>query len=343
VRTQLQRALTRLRRRLDEERGGRAAWMAALVPLAGARRSGPTALMVGLGLVGLASFGLVALAPNGCTADLATTAAPASDLALRETPADAAVPASPRAEWSAVAPKAAPLAPKKGKAPAKAEAEAEGLAHPKIVFFGAFREVFTSLEECREGDGVASVRFEVEAVFDGEDPPFVEVVHFEEPNNVADSEIECLRQTLLAMDMVAPSPAFGPFRYNPTAVFHFDAEGKLRSEGINRGPTMHLFTATKTGADLTEAVAACSSTEAAVELELTFDPGTYALTAIVPTDETDVAKCVQNAVRELVRPTRRFEPIHPEDATLRCAFWVGKPSDYKCRRTGPDGNYVQDL
>ena len=342
VRTQLQRALTRLRRRLDENRGGRAAWMAAVMPLVGfKKKAGATMALtgVGLSLVGLASLGLVALGPNGCSADLAETpsANAGSASKMRESNRASTKPPAHRGTGSN-SPSDAPA----DSTPANV-GQGRAAPHPKVAYALAMRDTFAALQECRESVGPGSLRMQVEAVYADDVEPFIEAVYFDDPKNVTKDEAECMRQTMLAMAIPKPQGRFGSFRYTPTSDLVFDEYGNMTHRGINRGPTTHLFTATKWGDDLKEAAAKCdpkAAPGATAELELTFDPDSGVLVEVVGERGSRVSACVAKAVRDLVKPTRTFEPVHPEDATMRCSFALGEPDDYECRRMGPGGRYV---
>ncbi len=336
VRTQLQRVLARMRKQLDERRGGRAAWMTALLPFVGERQVpvvGTKALVVA-GLAGMFVFGAIAIAPNGCGSELARAPSPKRMAsASRDAVAPTVVPlaserrrdSTPTSDRPPVTAARMPLPPARP-------------AHPKLAFRDAFESTLEQLAECRDGTGPARVRVTPMVLFAREHDPVVESVELTQADAVSPAEQDCLRQTLLAMAIAQPEldPELEDWHFMPTNELSFDADGQLSHRAIHQFPPLWLVTQHKLGLDLRIAIAECdpnARADATIDVRIGFVPDTGALAMVDALHGKErLRSCAEAAIRTLVAPTVTFEPVRPEDALMDCTFSLGMAGMYTCAR-----------
>ncbi len=331
VRTRVQRTLERLRTRLDRRCGGRSAWTIALVPLARPRPAAQaTVAATVLGAIGITA---IVLWPPGCGAPLQ---------ALDDTASTSSAAASAYASSSATHDDA-----ERASTDAKRKAHARWSAPPraiprtdigtlKLAYFRALEEQKESFAECRDGSEAASVRIGGTLAFDDDRPPVVESVTFERIVGLTQDELECLRQTTLALDVAHVGPTSDEARaMNHRYDVDFATDGTVSLQGFRRGPPTDLFSQRKGGGDLDDAIAACGPGGATL-VRLTFDPATGGVTEI-DVAHSRVGTCIEDALRATLRASVSFEPERPEDATIVCTF---DAAGHACERLGPDGGYL---
>jgi hypothetical protein len=100
----------------------------------------------------------------------------------------------------------------------------------------AMQQVDALLEECRTGKGDAMLRVRPAIVFVDDGPPFVDAVEVPYHENLSSEEIECVRQTLLSLDVppaqLDPSIAT-PWRFQPITELYFDDDGALLRQQVS--------------------------------------------------------------------------------------------------------------
>ena len=346
VRTQLQRAIARLRDRLDRWRGGRASWMAALMPLV--RAPGPVP-------VGAGTIGAKTLTAGGVMAATVLWLAAANTQGCGVTSELAGTSAVDDPEPTPAKSKNVMAASSEGRTPTAARRadvgtrdklpEPKGM-HPKLAAARALRDVEEPLSECGDPDSPGATRLALAIRYYPDGRALFESVEFSDTHGLSAATLDCVRQTLLAREL--DMPPIEPFSDEPVVAgprmdVRFDDQGRAELRGVSRGPAMHLFTATKRGEDLDEAVAACGP--GTTQLQLTFEPDTGGLSvveALPPWASTERGACVAAAVLATVRRGRPFEPQAEADRHMRCTFGIDRdePGRYDCRRLGPDGRYV---
>lgn len=364
VRTQLHRALTRLRERLDHTRGGREAWMSVLVALGIEPRSVVTRTgMIGsksltVGGVCAATIGWLAVAmPNGCEAAFGSSTAtpsptgeqetapepPGSPLRVRhrvardvepdEAPADAPVPEPPDAEaipWQA----------------APASTTAMGV-HPQMAVSMALVGLWDSLGSCRPGKGVGKGRFVLTIRFDPDGSTEFERMDFARVKGLSDASLDCIRQSVLArgLDVKKVDPAMLGFGAEVSLEYRLRGEltidnGTSDFDSVEQQPARVLYFVDKDKPAALAAIETCGP--GPIDVEVGFDPKTGAIASARPLgDDADTrrGRCVAAVLMRTVGPARTFEPEDADDGLLRCSFGVPneteKETRHSCAHVGP--------
>jgi hypothetical protein len=334
VRSRLQRTLVRLRDRLDARGGGRKAWMAALVPFVGPMPVRGSTLFAG-GMISAMAIAVVVVAPHGCGGPLQTSAdepSAASPAGVRE---DATTPRSvPRAPRRSEPTQ--PTQPTRTREDSPAVAPAGDRGALKLAFFEALRDQTDALAECRDERGPGSARLASKVAYALDHAPIVESVELSRVAELTDDELECMRQTALALEIASVGlPPGGEGASVHVYDVSFADDGRVDIQGFRRGPPTHLRSRRKDGGDLDEAVAACAP-GGATEVRITFDPTTGAATQI-DADHPRVGACIDAALGQTLLGSRPFEPERPEDAIIVCTF---DDDGHSCARLGPDGSYL---
>ncbi len=351
IRTQVQRALARLRERLDRRRGGRQAWLPALLPAVDARRPialGAKSLSVGAVFASTILW-LGIAAPQGCGAHVE----------------DAAVTPSTR-DADAASPTAAPSRRESSRTHAASAwrlptpdpdddddvmsdwsakiVGANGGVHPQMAVAMALRGVWERLGACHPGADRASARVTLTIRFDPDGSTSFERVDFTRVVALPDDEQECVRQTISAREIqVKPIDvtqlgfaADVTLEYQLTSDIEIE-DGDAEQESVVQQPLPVLYTKTQGSAPLRAAIAACGS--GPTEAELTFDPKTGALLrahAIGIHADDAQGRCVADELAAQVTPVDRFEPKTADDALVRCTFddVAADSSWYACKNVG---------
>lgn len=352
VRTQLSRALARLRRRLDSDFGGRAAWLSVLPPPVHAR----SVESVGAGSW-LAVLGLLATVGGftvyGCSASDEASAPPDEALhrsasVAAEQPAETATRANPipdHAAHSASASRRGTASRSPGRPGPKGIWKNGRLPHPKLAAHFAYREIRDDIAACHTGSDDAQASVEMGFLFEDDGSGVIETVTLDYHEGLDADELECIEQTLLSMEVPPSDPVPGtayPTRFAPTHEFYFGSDGTMEEHSARRGPMMDLLSRKKLGTDVDDAILGCLAEAGArepVEVSLEFEPISGELARVEPSD-TSVGRCLEAVLPKLLYPVP-FEPEEPEDAHLNCTLAESDGQlSQQCRRLGPNGRYV---
>jgi RNA polymerase sigma factor (sigma-70 family) len=333
VRTQLQRTLTRLRRRLDA-RGGRQAWVAAIVPFVGPAPGNASMPLFASGLLGSMLIGIIVVTPHGCGAPLQTTV---DDVDATSSPAAITRAINPRGGLRVPARSTAKTAVTAPTAADRSSTRPAGdVGQLKLAFFEGLRAQADAFAECRDHGGAASTRLASTVAYGDDHAPIVESAELGRIVGLTDEEIECVRQTALAVEIADVGlPPAGEGTWAHVYDLRFGDGDRVEIQGFRRGPATDLNWQVKGDNGLDDAVAECN-TKGASKVRITFDPTTGATTQI-QSDHRTAAACIEAALERTLVGSNPFEPERPEDATLVCTF---DEHGHKCERLGPGGGYL---
>jgi hypothetical protein len=361
VRTQISRALQRLRTRLDRRDGGRQAWMPALVVLGQpGDRIATTSLVLGTKSLGAGAvlaatvLWLGAAMPNGCGSTIETASADPPSQA-RPDDDDASAPAT-HASTGTPRNKAStrPFAlggpdpdddddvTKWGADPS--QENAEGAVHPLLALTMAMRGMYDRTGRCHTSGGTASARVTISFRFDPDGSTAFERVDFTRVKNLDEDELECIRQTLSAREIqvrrvdvtMIGFDAEASVEHSRSADLTIAADGTVETSGVDEQPRSSIISKSD-GPALAEALAQCGP--GPVDIDAVFDPKTRALASATPMGEhADDAqgRCVAALVAKLTKPTHPYQPRVADDSRLHCTFGVEAEFGlYTCTQAGP--------